>query len=127
MEDFKTQVTNVTRAMNGVLATTSVRDHDAAWTAAKPNYDKLQPAYDVLYGVLGHKERSQLDKLYDGIGALYTKLKKHRESLMSKDEDPRPPQGGRKRKMTRRYCKKTPCRKMGFTQKASCRPWKNCY
>lgn len=42
--------------------------------------------------------------------------------------------GGRKtrrwkmpRKHTRKYCKKTPCRRMGFTQKASCRPWKNCY
>jgi hypothetical protein len=39
--------------------------------------------------------------------------------------------GGRKwkmpRKMTRKYCKKTPCKKMGFTQKASCRPFKNCY
>lgn len=40
--------------------------------------------------------------------------------------------GGKKkykfpRRMTRRYCKKTPCNKMGFTQKASCRPWKNCY
>lgn len=31
------------------------------------------------------------------------------------------------RKMSRAYCKKTPCRKMGFTQKASCRPWKNCF
>jgi hypothetical protein len=31
------------------------------------------------------------------------------------------------RRMTRKYCKKTPCKKMGFTQKASCRPWKNCY
>lgn len=31
------------------------------------------------------------------------------------------------RKMTRRYCKRTPCRKMGFSQKASCRPYKNCY
>ena len=31
------------------------------------------------------------------------------------------------RKMTRRYCKKTPCKRMGFTQRASCRPWKNCY
>jgi len=30
-------------------------------------------------------------------------------------------------KMSRKYCKKTPCRKMGFSQKASCRPWKNCY
>jgi hypothetical protein len=36
--------------------------------------------------------------------------------------------GARKRRlMSRKYCKKTPCRKMGFTQKASCRPYKNCY
>lgn len=31
------------------------------------------------------------------------------------------------RKMTKSYCKKTPCSRMGFTQKASCRPYKNCY
>lgn len=31
------------------------------------------------------------------------------------------------RRMTRKYCKKTPCKKMGFTQRASCRPYKNCY
>ena len=29
--------------------------------------------------------------------------------------------------MSRKYCKKTPCRRMGFTQRASCRPYKNCY
>jgi hypothetical protein len=33
----------------------------------------------------------------------------------------------RRRLMSRKYCKTTPCRKMGFTQKASCRPTKNCY
>ncbi len=37
----------------------------------------------------------------------------------------------RKYKMPRRmspsYCKKTPCKKMGFSQKSSCRPYKNCY
>ena len=33
----------------------------------------------------------------------------------------------KKRLMSRTYCKKTPCRRMGFTQKASCRPYKNCY
>lgn len=43
-----------------------------------------------------------------------------------------PAAGGKRRyrmprKMTRKYCKKTPCKKMGFTQRASCRPWKNCY
>jgi len=31
------------------------------------------------------------------------------------------------RKFTRKQCKKTACKKMGFTQKASCRPYKNCY
>ena len=31
------------------------------------------------------------------------------------------------RRFSRKYCKKTPCKKMGFTQKASCRPYKNCY
>ena len=33
----------------------------------------------------------------------------------------------KKRKYSQSYCKKTPCDKMGFTQKASCRPYKNCY
>lgn len=31
------------------------------------------------------------------------------------------------RKFSWKKCKKTPCKKMGFTQKASCRPFKNCY
>jgi predicted RecB family endonuclease len=42
------------------------------------------------------------------------------------------PSGGRRktkkrRLMSKKYCKKTSCKKMGFTQKASCRPYKNCY
>ena len=32
----------------------------------------------------------------------------------------------RSRKMSRKYCKKTPCRKMGFSQRASCRRYKKC-
>lgn len=31
------------------------------------------------------------------------------------------------RKYSKSYCESTPCEKMGFTQKASCRPYKNCY
>lgn len=31
------------------------------------------------------------------------------------------------RKYSRKYCKKTPCKRMGFTQRASCRPYKNCF
>ena len=40
-----------------------------------------------------------------------------------------PAAGGFKkpRKYSRKYCKKTPCRKMGFTQRSSCRPYKNCF
>ena len=33
----------------------------------------------------------------------------------------------KKRLMSKKYCRKTPCKRMGFTQKASCRPYKNCY
>ena len=31
------------------------------------------------------------------------------------------------RKYSKCYCESTPCDEMGFTQKASCRPYKNCY
>ena len=31
------------------------------------------------------------------------------------------------RKYSKSYCKSTSCKDMGFTQKASCRPYKNCY
>jgi hypothetical protein len=31
------------------------------------------------------------------------------------------------RKYSKSYCKSTSCDEMGFTQKASCRPYKNCY
>jgi hypothetical protein len=37
----------------------------------------------------------------------------------------KPKPGGRR--FTRKQCKKFKCAKMGFTQKASCRPYKNCY
>ena len=47
------------------------------------------------------------------------------EIVICKWKDTMDYKGGRK--MTRKYCKKTPCRKMGFTQRASCRPYKNCY
>ena len=57
-------------------------------------------------------------------------------SLLS-DDPPRvappggEPAGGAKKKggrrFTRKQCKKFKCAKMGFTQKASCRPYKNCY
>jgi hypothetical protein len=60
-------------------------------------------------------------------------------SLLSDDPSGVPPPGGEPaggakkkkkkggRRFTRKQCKKFKCAKMGFTQKASCRPYKNCY
>lgn len=31
------------------------------------------------------------------------------------------------RRFSKTYCKKRPCKRMGFTERASCRPYKNCY
>lgn len=31
------------------------------------------------------------------------------------------------RKWSKSYCKRTSCKKMGFSQRSSCRPYKNCY
>ena len=76
--------------------------------------------------------------LFNGISEeLFNDFKRHADEHQANDaaaQQPanRPPAapaaGGRKsRKMSKKYCKKTTCRKMGFTQKASCRPYKNCY
>jgi hypothetical protein len=56
-------------------------------------------------------------------------LKKKFEKFASEIVTENPSGGRRKtrRLMSKKYCKKTPCRRMGFTQKASCRPYKNCY
>jgi hypothetical protein len=31
------------------------------------------------------------------------------------------------RRFTRKYCMKKVCKRMGFTERASCRAYKNCY
>jgi hypothetical protein len=110
-----------------------------------------------VYGGINEYVTSFLDQVLSGIAALPNGAAKERakagqrimvERLLTKEgltdtnkqrlqaslqEEllAAPAAGGKRwkmpRKMTRRYCKKTSCRKMGFTQKASCRPWKNCY
>jgi hypothetical protein len=76
------------------------------WTIAYLDYAEPRPEGVKQNGL------AVLDKLRE--------LKDKQNSLESA-----PAAGGRR--YTRRYCKKTPCRRMGFTQKASCRPYKNCY
>jgi hypothetical protein len=76
------------------------------------------------------------DDRYTELKPRALELQRKFENLFPAEGDPLPvEEGGRrktrrfkkKRLMTRKYCKKTPCKKMGFTQKASCRPWKYCY
>jgi hypothetical protein len=67
---------------------------------------------------------TETDARYFELKSKVLKLKTEFEALASKIVYENPSGG---RLMTRKYCKKTPCKKMGFTQRASCRPWKNCY
>jgi hypothetical protein len=54
--------------------------------------------------------------------------KQRLEDSLQREFAAAPAAGGFKmpRKYSRKYCKKTTCKKMGFTQRASCRPYKKC-
>jgi hypothetical protein len=58
---------------------------------------------------------------------LFTGMMMAARKYGEKFPDAAPAAGGKRRKMSRKYCKKTTCKKMGFSQKASCRPYKNCF
>ena len=74
-------------------------------------------------------EVTEQDPRYTELKPQALDLKEKFEKLASEIVYENPSGGRRKtrRLMSRKYCKKTPCRRMGFTQKASCRPYKNCY
>jgi hypothetical protein len=60
-----------------------------------------------------------LKMLYNTVQELRNEFEKEEELVETKYKKPR--------KYGQAYCEKTPCHKMGFSQKASCRPYKNCY
>lgn len=60
---------------------------------------------------------STVNEIRDSIEKYY----KEEEELTEGEKFKKP------RKMTKSYCKNTSCKEMGFSQKASCRPYKNCY
>ena len=80
--------------------------------------NKIESAIDEIVYI------TETDSRYFELKPEALDLKDRFEKLASKITYENPAGG---RLMTRKYCKKTPCKKMGFTQKASCRPWKNCY
>ena len=70
------------------------------------------------------KKRIETDEFKSKIDKAISKLTPVEENIGGRHKTRR---FKKKRLMSKAYCKKTPCRRMGFTQKASCRPYKNCY
>lgn len=61
-----------------------------------------------------------LKMLYSTILDIKGKIAEKYESEMTEEYE-------KPRKMSKSYCQSTSCKDMGFSQKASCRPYKNCY
>lgn len=127
---FKAETDTAMEDLDKLLATTSLKDYLDVMEQVTPNLRAWLDKYNQLGRDI--TDQATRDRIAD-IGEDYLKLLrkafKHQDALKL---EPQPLEGGKRkwkmpRKMTRRYCKKTSCRKMGFTQKASCRPWKNCY
>ena len=85
---------------------------------------KMQTVIDIDSAINEIVDITKTDSRYFELNPEALDLKDRFKKLASKITYENPAGG---RLMTRKYCKKTPCKKMGFTQKASCRPWKNCY
>ena len=85
---------------------------------------KMQTVIDIKSAIKEIIKVTEEDERYTELNPQALALKEKFEEIASKIVYENPGGG---RLMTRKYCKKTPCKKMGFTQKASCRPWKNCY
>jgi hypothetical protein len=64
-----------------------------------------------------------LKMLYSTVAELVKEIKE----MKSEGEIDESKKFKKPRKWGPSYCKKTPCGSMGFSQKASCRPYKNCY
>lgn len=62
-----------------------------------------------------------LKMLYSTANEVKSELEKTQTEVLEDKKYKKP------RKYSESYCKKTPCGDMGFSQKASCRPYKNCY
>ena len=90
---------------------------------------KMQTVINIDSAIKEIVDITEKDPRYTELKSQALDLKEKFEKLASEIVYENPSGGRRKtrRLMSRKYCKKTPCRRMGFTQKASCRPYKNCY
>lgn len=120
---------SLARPLLELLTQTSPSEFDAKFTAIEPTLMEWNDAF----GGIDKTNEAQVDatiRIVDILMPLLTSVgEKSRELGATKGQKifVAPAAGGKRRKMSRKYCKKTPCRKMGFTQRSSCRPYKNCF
>ena len=115
MGDFLRRTKDLITRMDELSASTSGAEWELGYAELLPILNDWNASFATL--------SSPTAEEYDAIVEYTTK---YTQMLMMRFQSA-PAAGGKRRKYTRRYCKRTPCRKMGFTQKASCRPYKNCY
>lgn len=95
--------------------------------------------YDLLRAIRDSNRITEVRKLSGNVVPA-SEIRKNLDDAIEKIENSyyktrRPSLAGKRtrrkfkmpRKMSKKYCKKTPCRRMGFTQRSSCRPYKNCF
>lgn len=127
MEEFKTFTDSVLEKVDRLKKTTTLLEFTQVLEEIAPSLREWAEKFEAF-----RTEETDMIKEATEIGETFDSRMKealaHQSTLKVSSS---PAAGGKRwkmpRKMTRRYCRKTSCRKMGFTQKASCRPWKNCY
>jgi hypothetical protein len=122
VEAFRTFTNNLLTDIEGLHSASTVLEFDTRLDKLKPRIGE----WNVMYASFRDSDEDTLNTVAD-IGEMFRdklfKVGRKRKML----EEASAPAAGGKRKMSRKYCKKTPCKKMGFSQKASCRPYKNCF
>lgn len=123
VDEFKTRTESVIADLKRLEETSTLLEFTQGLTEIAPKLLEWSETYETF-----RNADDETKQLVADIGEEYeAQLKRslaHQSELKLQSPGAA---GGKRRRMTRRYCKKTPCRKMGFSQKASCRPWKNCY
>ena len=127
VEEFKSFTEGVLSELDRLKETATLLDYTTMLADVAPRLREWSEKFEGLKGA-DDETLAQVTEIGKTFDARLKEAFKHQSTLKLTAA---PAAGGKRwkmpRKMTRRYCKKTACRKMGFTQKASCRPWKNCY
>lgn len=118
---------SLARPLIELLTQTTASEFDAKFSAIEPTLMEWKDAF----GAIDKTNDAQVDATIRITEILMPLLKsvgkRSRElgALKGQKLLVAPAAGGRK--MSRKYCRKTTCRKMGFSQRSSCRPYKNCF